>query len=518
MASSNCNFDAVPLASSEQIRTPNLFQANYANQDFWSMKARLVQFIEEQFADEFNDFVESSLAILLIENWAFLADTLSFKLDQIVNELFIDTVTEVENAFRLSRLVGFDPLPPIAARAFFSATIGSLLETDLIMPTPVTITIVANEIATSYELFPADENDRPLLDEDIVIPAGSFSNTAIIGVEGQTITDQFSSDGGTNQSFALSASPVVFDSVRVDVDGIRWEQVDFFTDSQPRREYRVEFDSDFAAFIIFGNNKAGAIPPTAAAVLATYRTGGGAFGNITTNSINIQQPFGVPGFSTTIPVAFTNYTRGEFGYDGDGVEDIRRKLPAYLRTQERAVTGTDYKTFGDQFATPFNGQVGKATVALRNYGCAGNIIDFFILAQDGENDLQFASDGLKVELADALEEVKMFTDSVCIKDGEVIDVDVSVEVVMDRFFLKFKEEIEARIITRITDFFALVRWEYGDDLKDTDIIKALSDIREIKRAEVSFVTIDPDNSGASVTALYYQIIRNDEITTSFTFE
>jgi hypothetical protein len=52
-----------------------------------------VDFIKEKFADEFTDFVESSLAIMLIENWAFLADTLSFKIDQVANEIFIDTVS-----------------------------------------------------------------------------------------------------------------------------------------------------------------------------------------------------------------------------------------------------------------------------------------------------------------------------------------------------------------------------------------------------------------------------------------
>jgi hypothetical protein len=30
-----------------------------------------IDFIKEKFADDFNDFIESSLAIMLIENWAF---------------------------------------------------------------------------------------------------------------------------------------------------------------------------------------------------------------------------------------------------------------------------------------------------------------------------------------------------------------------------------------------------------------------------------------------------------------
>ena len=147
----NCNYDAVPLSQSQDIRTPNLFNLNYTNQDFWSMKQRLVLFIQEQFPNDFNDFVESSLAIMLIENWAFLADTLSFKMDQIVNELFIDTVTQIDNAFRLAKLVGFQPTPPIAAAAGFSVTLGSLLDVDMIIPTPVQISVTSNSTPMTYE-------------------------------------------------------------------------------------------------------------------------------------------------------------------------------------------------------------------------------------------------------------------------------------------------------------------------------------------------------------------------------
>ncbi len=514
----NCNFDAVPLSEVEVIRTPNLFSANYTNQDFWSMKARLIQFIEEQFADEFKDFVESSLAILLIENWAFLADTLSFKLDQIVNELFIDTVTEVENAFRLSKLVGFEPQPPIASRAMFSATLGSLLDVDLTMPTPVVVDVVSNDVPTTFELFPSDENDNPLFDEDIIIPAGQFTNTSIVGLEGLTVVESFPGDGSINQTITLASNPVIFDSIRVDIDGVQWERVDFFTDSKPRREHRVEFTSDYEGFIIFGNNSAGAIPPIGSTIVVTFRTGGGVVGNIITNAATVQQTFEVIGFGFNVPVELTNYTRGEFGYNGDGLEEIRLKLPAFLRTQDRAVTGNDYKTLADQFATSFNGTIGKSTAALRNHGCAGNIIDLFVLAQDGDIGLQEANDSLKVALGEELDDKKMFTDFVCIKDGVVIDVDVSVEVIMDKFFRNFKEEILVRTQNRIIEFFNLVNWEYGQDLRDTDIIQALADIREIKRTDVTFTTIDPDNSGSIVTAQYFEIIRPDDITIGFTFE
>src|SRR5262249_50725088 len=117
----SCPVQVAPLSKSEAKKQKRITSLNYTNQDFWSMKSRLVDYVKQNFADKSNDFVESDIAIMLIENWAFVADTLSFKIDQIANEIFIDTVTEIENASRLARLAGFRPQPPIAATSMWTA-------------------------------------------------------------------------------------------------------------------------------------------------------------------------------------------------------------------------------------------------------------------------------------------------------------------------------------------------------------------------------------------------------------
>lgn len=518
MANQTCSLDDLPLSQSPATQRPTNVNLNYTNQDFWSMKSRLVQFIKERFENEFTDFVESSIAIMLIENWAFLADTLSFKMDQIVNELFVDTVAEVENAFRLAKLVGFQPTPPIPARAFFSATITQALSTDLVIPAPVIVDLTSNNTPITYELFPADEDNNPVFDGDIIIPSGQFTNTAIIGVEGSTITESFVGTGEVSQTLSLAFFPVIYDSIRVDIDGSRWEQVDYFTDSQPRKEYRIEFDSNYVGYIIFGNNVTGQIPSVSSNIVVTYRNGGGTVGNIVTNFISLQRNAQVPGFDFGVTVSYTNYTKGEFGYNGDGVEEIRRKLPAFVATQNRAVTGEDYKTISDQFKTASNGQVGKSTAVLRNSGCAGNIVEIYVLARDGENGLQEAEDTLKVDLASELDDKKMLTDIVCVKDGVVIEVDIIIDLILDKFYRKFKEEIEARAVRRLTDYFKLVNWDYNQNLSSADIIKVLADIKEVKRVEVNLVTTDSDNSGSLVVARFFEIIRPGDISITSVFE
>jgi len=520
----NCPFKVKPFANSNSIKIDKVFSLNYTNQDFWSLKTRLVEFVKERFGDQgsvlpntFNDLVEGSIAIMLMENWAFVGDMLSFKIDQMVNELFIDTVTEPDNAFRLCRLVGFKPTPPIPAASMWTATLNSVLDSDIVLNTPIAVETATEDGLITIELFAADSRGKPQFGQDIVIPAGSFANSSVVGVEGKTFLDNYTGTGQTLQSYTTTKDSVIYESINVRVDGVLWERVDYFSDSQPRKEYRVEFDSSYRSYIMFGNNKAGLSPASGSQIQIEGRQGGGVLGNIVTGYIETQIQARIFGISGGIPVTFRNYTRGENGYDGDTIEDIRRKLPLYLRTQDRAVTGLDYKTLADQFTTPYNGQIGKSVAVLRNHGCAGNVIDLYILARDGSSGLVEANDNLKMELAEMLELKKMVTDYLCIKDGVVLEVDLQVEVKLSRINKKFEQEIRTDIENRINEFFALTNWDYGRDLREGDIVKALASVKQAEGFDTVFTTDDAGNSGSSVGARFFEIIRPAAVEIEFMY-
>lgn len=516
------SIDYSPYKESNIVKTPNIINIDYTNQDFWSLKSRLIDFIYERFGPEgtelpntFNDFVESSVAIMLIENWAFIADTLSFKMDQQVNEMFVDTVTEPENMFRLARLVGFHPQPPIGATSMWTASLNATYANDVIINTPVILDVNSNGVTISIELFAASSENEPIFDEDIIIPAGSKVNSSIIGIEGRTYNANYTGTGDISQTYTIPLFPVLMDSVRVEVNGFEWDRVDFFTDSQPRMEYRVEYDSSWRAYLIFGNNRAGLIPPEGSTIRATYRVGGGVIGNIVTGSVEQQRLGYTSGISAGIPVIFRNYTRGKHGYEGDTIEEVRHKLPLWIKTQDRIVSGSDFKSFVNQFSTPYNGKIGKSVALLRNHGCSGNIVDVYILAQDGNN-LMKASDELKSKLRDEIEQKKMLTDYVCLKDGTIVITDVSVEISLDRFYRKFELELKNQIRNKIANFFMLDNWDFGKNLKENDLIKELSDIKEISNISAVFKTIDQE--GIIITCRANEIIRLGQVSVSLIFE
>jgi hypothetical protein len=123
-----------------------------------------------------------------------------------------------------------------------------------------------------------------------------------------------------------------------------------------------------------------------------------------------------------------------------------------------------------------------------------------------------------VDLNQRIEDLKMITDHVCIKNGEIINLDVSIDIIMNRFYRKFESEIRIKVENRINKFFSLNSWEYDQNVKDTDIIKSINDIKEIIRVEVMLSTDDPNNSGSYVVTNYKQIIRPDIINIEFNYE
>ena len=112
----------------------------------------------------------------------------------------------------------------------------------------------------------------------------------------------------------------------------------------------------------------------------------------------------------------------------------------------------------------------------------------------------------------------MITDFICIRNGSVVSVDITIDITMDRLYRKFEEEFRVKIQRRLDQFFAVANWEYWENLKDIDVTKVLSDLKEITNIDITFTTDNPNNGGNLVTTKFYEIIRPDVVTIGFTFE
>lgn len=117
---------------SESIRQSNLFAAedykkvfkaysfiDYTAYDFPTLKQALINYIQSYYPEDFNDYIESSEFIAIIELIAYLGTSLAFRTDLNSRENFIDTAERRESIIRLAQMVNYVPRRNIPASGLF---------------------------------------------------------------------------------------------------------------------------------------------------------------------------------------------------------------------------------------------------------------------------------------------------------------------------------------------------------------------------------------------------------------
>ncbi len=83
-------------------------QADFKSYDFETLRRTMVAYIRENYPDDFNDFVESSEYVALIDLIAYVAQALSFRVDLNARENFLATAERRNSVLRLARLINYN--------------------------------------------------------------------------------------------------------------------------------------------------------------------------------------------------------------------------------------------------------------------------------------------------------------------------------------------------------------------------------------------------------------------------
>ena len=97
-------------------------EVNFAAYDFDTIRAALVDYIRINFPEDFNDWIESSEFVALIELLAYLGQSLTFRADLNTRENFLDTAERRESVLRLARMLSFIPSRNRAATGLVKLT------------------------------------------------------------------------------------------------------------------------------------------------------------------------------------------------------------------------------------------------------------------------------------------------------------------------------------------------------------------------------------------------------------
>lgn len=103
-------------------------QVNFSAFDYNTIKESMLDYIKLYFPENFNDYIESSEFIAILELFAYLGEILSYRIDINAHENFITTAQRKQNILRLAKLISYNPSRNIPARGLVKITSVSCTE------------------------------------------------------------------------------------------------------------------------------------------------------------------------------------------------------------------------------------------------------------------------------------------------------------------------------------------------------------------------------------------------------
>lgn len=92
--------------------------ADFQSYDYETLRASMVSYLQLYYPEDFNDFIESSEFIALIDMIAFLGQSLAFRADLNARENFIDTAQRRDSILKLARLISYNPKRNVTSQGF----------------------------------------------------------------------------------------------------------------------------------------------------------------------------------------------------------------------------------------------------------------------------------------------------------------------------------------------------------------------------------------------------------------
>ena len=225
------------------------------------------------------------------------------------------------------------------------------------------------------------------------------------------------------------------------------------------------------------NMSLGAIPKQDTTLFIKYRIGGGKESNLGVGVINNIEnvDFSINGPNQTFndqtlqSLVVTNTTPAVGGSDQPVLEELRGMIAYNFAAQNRAVTLNDYKsmieTMPSTYGAPAKVNVmeedNKVRIKLLSYDENGNLTDV-------------VSNTLKQNIVSYLSEYRMVNDYIDIVSGEVIDLGLQIDILLDKN--QNQTEVLREIISATTAYFSIDKRKMGDPLFVGELMKEVNNV------------------------------------------
>jgi hypothetical protein len=147
-------------------------EADFQSYDFQTLRKSMIDYLKIYYPEDFNDFVESSEYIALIDLIAFLGQSLAFRADLNARENFIDTAERRDSILKLARLINYVPKRNMPATGFLK--IESVSTTEKVFDSNG---INLNNVVVNWN----DSANNNWLEQLITVLNAAMINTQVVG-------------------------------------------------------------------------------------------------------------------------------------------------------------------------------------------------------------------------------------------------------------------------------------------------------------------------------------------------
>jgi hypothetical protein len=96
--------------------------SDFKSYDFETLRRTMISYLREKYPEDFNDYIESSEYVALIDLIAYLGQNLSFRVDLNARENFLETAQRRDSILRLAQLINYNAKRNTPANGFLKLT------------------------------------------------------------------------------------------------------------------------------------------------------------------------------------------------------------------------------------------------------------------------------------------------------------------------------------------------------------------------------------------------------------
>jgi len=265
------------------------------------------------------------------------------------------------------------------------------------------------------------------------------------------------------------------------------------------------------------------LAPSNTTLTVQYLVGGGVESNVPANDLttidrtNIIFKGAAPSSSMRDFIKESVISRNPYpslgGRDGDEVEEIRNNALYAYSSQLRAVTKNDYILRTLSLPSDY-GSIAKAYISQDiNYSPTQTVstvainnplsLDLYILAYNNNKYLLQANPTLKTNLIKYLNEYRMVTDSINIKDAFYINIGVNFDIIVLSGYSN--KDILTSCVSSLIDYFDIDRWSINQPIVLSDLTSRLLQIKGVASVVKLEIINKTDATGVNYSPYGYDI-------------